>query len=201
MADVTIAALKLVLKIQTTREDSLLVALLASAKAAVRGELGRDIDVTERTFTDEAESNRAYGLGRHLVIPPQYLPLDMEDDSAQSLAPVIADADGTVLDPAVDYRVGMVWETLIRARPGLAFNNPPYTITVNCGLAADPDYATKIEPAINQAILDAAADLYHFRNPSAASETTGGGVSHTRGEWGLPSRVKALLSPWKVIRV
>jgi hypothetical protein len=201
MADVTVADLKLVLKIQTSAEDALLTAILASAKAAVRGELGRDIEVTERTFTDEAESHRAYGLVRHLLIPPQYLPLDLEDDSAQSLAPVVMDADGLVLDPAVDYRVGMVWESLIRARPGIAFSNPPYTITVNCGLAADPDYATRIEPAINQAILDAAADLYHFRSPSAASETTGGGVSQTRGEWGLPARVEALLSPWKVIRV
>jgi hypothetical protein len=201
MALPTVADLKRVLRIESSVEDTLLAALLASGEAAVRGELGRDIGVTERTFIDEAETSRVYGVVRHLVIPPQYLPIEFDADSSQSTDPVVEDTDGTVLDPDVDYRIGMVWESFIRARPGITFTNPPYTVTVHCGLAADPEYATRIEPAIKQAILDAASDLYHFRSPSASSETTGGGVSQSRGEWGLPARVCALLSPWKVIRV
>jgi hypothetical protein len=191
---------KAYLRIQDTAEDTLLAALLASAEAAVRGALGRDIEVTERTFVDHCENGTTYRPVRVILIPPQYLPLEVAAASSAVTDPVVEDVDGTVLDPDVDYREPVAWESLIRARPGITFDNPPYTVTVNCGLAADAAYAARIEPALFQAILDAAADLYQRRSPAATSETAGGGVS-TSYTGGLPSRVRDLIAPWVVVRV
>jgi uncharacterized phiE125 gp8 family phage protein len=199
MALPTLTDLKAYLRVQTTAEDTVLTAILTSATAAAENELGRPIAVTARTFIDECDNRRTYTGVRALVIPPECLPIDLLDASSQPIEPTVTDADGTVLDPDVDFRVTTLWDPLLRARPGITFSNPPYTVSVLCGLAADPEYATKIEPAIFQAILDIGADLYQRRNPAAGSETAGGGISATYSG-GLPARARDLLAPWKAVR-
>lgn len=63
-------------------------------------------------------------------------------------------------------------------------------------LTTQPDYATRIEPQLNQDIVDTVAHLFRQRNPTAASETEGGGLSDSWddvGDSGLPKRVERRL--------
>jgi hypothetical protein len=67
------------------------------------------------------------------------------------------------------------------------------TLTSVASLEEQPDYLTRIEPALNQDITDVVAHLYAQRSPTASSETEGGGVSSDWddvGDSGLPKRVE-----------
>jgi uncharacterized phiE125 gp8 family phage protein len=191
MALLALAQVKLYLRKQTTAEDTLLAALLASAIGIVEAHLRRPIIATEREFVDEATDTFG-GCVRALLVP---------------VTPVgsicsIADADGEELDTEL-LRVGK--ETgLVKYLDGSSFTNGPYTITANVGLSHREGYATRIEPAINQAILDVVADLYQRRSPAASQETAGGGVStaFTQGNHGgVPDRVAAMLAPFRMVGV
>lgn len=186
-----VAALRRVLKIQTTVEDTLLQEYLDRAYGLVTAYLGRPYYAVEKTWIDEGGRVRAYsGLGS-LMVP--VVPFDPD-------TLVIEDADGTELVLVDDYRAPNHWDAVIRG----TFGNPPYTLTAVVGLSVstDPDYATVIEPTIATAVLDTAAAYYQQRNPGASSESTGGGVSTS---WdtksGLPTRVCAALSPFAALRI
>ena len=191
MALLTLATTKLYLRKQTTAEDTLIAALLASAIARVEGYLRRPILATSRTFIDEACGFVGAPV-QCLIVPitPVY-----------SLTSV-TDVDDVELD-AADLRFGT--ETgLIKYRDGSAFANGPYTIVASVGLAARAGYATYIEPVVNQGILDTVADLYQRRNPGAAQENAGGGVTvaYTQGnDEGVPARVAAALAPYRMVGV
>jgi uncharacterized phiE125 gp8 family phage protein len=200
MALPTVTQCKTYLRIQGSADDTLIGDLLTRATAMVRGALGRPLALESRTFTDYAETRRAYGTVTALLIPGHLLPCVRVDGSTET-APVITDADGLVLDPAVDYYVGAPWDATLRARPGLTFGVGPYTVAVDSGLAAADDYADVIEPALSGAIIDVVADLYQRRSPAASSESTGGGVSTSYdARTGLPMRVWQQISQWAVIR-
>ena len=200
MALPTLVQAKAYLKKQTADEDTLIGDLLTRSKAKVRGALGRQIDIVARTFTDHAVNGRAYGSLTALRIPPQYLPCVRVDDSSLS-APVVTDTDGTVLSDSVDYYAGNPWDPMLRSRVGVAFSNGPYSVTVECGLAASPDYANVIEPDLSAAILDVLADLYQRRSPAATNESTGGGVSTSYAPNGLPLRAWESIRQWAVVRI
>ena len=192
MALPSVADLKLVLRIQGTAEDTLLTALLARAQAGVESELGRPVTAAESTWTDWGDSAAFDGVLRTLQIPV----VPCEPTSL-----VIEDADGVTLDPAVAYyEPTSPWAATVRARPGMTFPVAPYTLTADVGLSADARYATVIEPVIAAAILDVAADLYQRRSAAASNESTGGGVSTSYANVGLPARVREMLSPWKAGR-
>jgi hypothetical protein len=193
MALPTTADLKLVLKIQTTAEDALLASLLLRARAVIEGELGRPIVTVTKSWREDGFVNRVWGGGQSIAIPVEATPFD-----PASLQ--ITDVDSVVLTDTADYWAPLTGrEGVVRARPGIAFSNGPYTVEVDAGLDLLPDYATLVEPAIGAAILDYAASLYQERNAAATSESTGGGVS-TSYVPGMPQRVRDALSPWKAIR-
>jgi hypothetical protein len=184
-------AVKRYLRKQTTNEDTLLAALLASAIGRVETYLRRPIEAESRTFVDEASGECGLSVAC-LMIP---------------VTPVgtltsVTDADGTALtlgDLRVSSNTGIV-----KHRDGELFANGPYTIVANVGLSLRPGYATRIEPVITQAILDTVADLYQARNPRAAAENAGGGVSvaYTQGNAeGVPMRVAAMLAPFRMVGV
>lgn len=191
MALLTLAAAKLYLKKQTTNEDLLLAALLASAIGRVEGYLRRPIEAVSREFIDESTGFDG-GWVRSLIVPVTPVGTPTE----------ITDADDVALDLDL-IRVGR--ETgLIKYKDGSAFTNGPYTITVPVGLSLRDGYELRIEPAVNQAILDTVADLYQRRNPSASQENAGGGVSvaYNQGdEEGVPKRVAAMLAPYRMVGV
>lgn len=195
MALPTNADLKLVLRIQGTAEDAFLTTLLARARAVVEGLIGRPITaVSDRTWVDEGERVRSYGGLIALVIPTT--PID-------PATLVITDADGIELLAGEDYRAPKAWDGVIRAMPGTTFRVPPYTLSADVGLSVstDPDYATLIEPIVNAAILDVAADLYQRRSPAASSESTGGGVSTSYVDADVIARVRGMLSTVCAVRV
>jgi len=201
MALPTVTQCKAYLRVQGTAEDTLITDLLARATAKVRGALGRPIEIAARTFTDDAVTRRAYGQVTALLIPSHLLPCARVDDSSLS-APIVLDADGLALSDVTDYYPGLPWDALLKARPGIAFGNGPYTVTVDAGLETADDYATVIEPALSGAIIDVVADLYQRRNPVASSESTGGGVSTSYdARTGLPMRAWEDIRQWAVIRV
>lgn len=191
MALPTITELKLYLRIQTTAEDTLLTLLMTQAEAMVQAHIGRPITAIARTFVEEARTITAYGVVTKLLVP--VTPVDWS-------TLVVTDVDLTALVEDEDYRLGDIWTGEIHAMPGVSFGNGPYTLDAEVGLSVDPEYATRIEPAIGAAILDVAADLWHRRNPGATTESTGGGVSTTYTSDGLPARTAAMLAPFRVVR-
>lgn len=187
MALPTLNDVKRYLRKQTTNEDTLITALLASATGRVETYLRRPIEAEVRAYVDEAENGPC-----SLIVP---------------VTPVgdvttITDADDTALDLDL-LRVGR--ETgLIKYKDGDRFENGPYTITVEVGLSLRDGYATRIEPVISQAILDTVADLYQARNPRASNEMAGGGVAvaYDQGNAeGVPHRVAAMLAPFRMVGV
>jgi len=194
----TVADIKAVLKIQHSAEDTMLAGMHARACALIIGALGRPYEAVSRTWVDECGHVRAYGVIRSLNVP--VTPID-----PASL--VIEDADGEILVAGTDYRAPLAWDALVRAKPGVCFGNPPYTLTANVGLSASYgsdgqiDYATVIEPVLAQALIDTVADFYQRRNPAAAGESDGGGVSTSWQKAGLPDRVKETLGLWAMPRV
>lgn len=191
MALPDVAAVKRYLRKQTTNEDPLLAALLASAIGRVETYLRRPIAAEERTFVDEAKGECGFSV-TSLMIP--ITPVG-------SLASVV-DADENAV-PVNTLRVHS-HTGMIKHIDNDVFANGPYTIVATVGLALRPGYATRIEPVISQAILDTVADLYQARNPRAAAENAGGGVSvaYTQGNAeGVPMRVAAMLAPFRMVGV
>lgn len=191
MALLTVATVKLYLRKQTTNEDTLLAALLGSAIGRVEGYLRRPIEAVASTFVDEAVGFCGASVPS-LIVPVTPVGTPTE----------ILDADDVAIDLDL-IRVGR--ETgMIKYKDGSAFANGPYTITVPVGLALRDGYATRIEHAVNQAILDTVADLYQRRNPAASQENAGGGVSvaYNQGDAeGVPARVAAMLAPYRMVGV
>jgi uncharacterized phiE125 gp8 family phage protein len=192
MALPTVADCKDYLRIEHTAEDAMLAGWLAQAIALIEAELGRPITILNRTFVLECEPSRVSST--RLFVP--IYPIATEDSSAGTADLTLTDADGTVLVEDTDYRLDTRtgWITAIDS----CFSNYPYTIVADVGLAALPEYATRIEPALSAAVLDVVADRYQRRNPAAQAEGAGGGVYTQSQIAGLPDRVKDALAPWKV---
>lgn len=187
MALPTLNDVKRYLRKQTTNEDTLITALLASAIGRVETYLRRPIEAVSQTFVDEAE-----GAPCSLILPV----------TPVSALTSVTDADGTTLTIA-DLRFSI--ETgLVKYKDGSAFVNGPYTIVATVGLSARVGYASRIEPVISQAIFDTVADLYQHRNPNATNEMAGGGVAvtySTGNAEGVPHRVAAMLAPFRMVGV
>lgn len=157
MALPTTSDLKSYLRIESTAEDTLLAALLGRAKAMLEGWIDCPITAESQSAVDRGETLDAPLLS--LVFPRR--PIG---------SVVVTDAEGATVDATtytVDPRSGILY-----AKPGTEFGNAPYTITCNVGLSLRADYA-RIEPLLNEMILDLAADLYQRRTPGAASEKAG----------------------------
>ena len=198
MALVGVTEAKLYLRLQTGAEDALLAILVANATGAVEAWLGRPITAAARTFTDEALDAEGRAVCA-LMVP---------------VCPVgtltsVTGASGVAVSVA-DLRVDASTGRIVR-KDGGTFNDGPYTIVADVGLSARQDYATVVEPTLNQAILDFVSDLYQRRNPAAIREAEGGGVAvdygtQTRGvgadnarEDSLPPRIMALLAPYRMV--
>jgi hypothetical protein len=185
MALLTLAELKRYLRVQTTLQDTLLTEILAESVALAEQYLNQPITAAERTAYLTVSAWAGVGV-LHL---PSY-------PSADAVEVVNAYGDTVSTD---DYRV----DRYVGALYGLSSYRFPageHAVTGTWGLSAHPDYATRIEPVINAGIRDYAADLYLRRNPAAAYETAGAGVSVTYNEsanQGLPPRIKTTLAPWR----
>ncbi len=180
--------LKTLLRIQHDAEDTLLESLLLSAEAMVEAYLHRPIASTECTAVDCLSM-----AGPHLMVPIT---------PAGAITSVTHD-DGTVLDLA-DLRIEMT-TGIIRRTDHVRFDVGPYTIVYQAGLSQLPNYGTRIEPVIRQAILDVAVDLYTRRHAATASESDGGlSASFENGDRmdaGMPQRTAMLLAPFRMVEV
>ena len=157
MALPTTADLKSYLRIESTAEDTLLGLLLGRAKAMLEGWIDCPITAESQSAVDRAES---------LEMPVLSLVFPRRPIGSVSLV----DAEGATVASTtytVDARSGMLY-----AKAGEEFGAGPYTITAQVGLSLRADYA-RIEPLLNEMILDLAADLYQRRTPGAASEKAG----------------------------
>ena len=180
--------LKDYLRIETNDEDDRLDTLLFQAENVVETFLGRPMIAIAQSWVDETEGTR---WASALLFP--IVPMDSSE------AVVVKDADGLTV-PSTDYRVDRR-TGMLRAEPGVAFCNGPYTITAKAGLSAASDYATRIEPVLCRAILAYASHAYHRTNPSAVSESAGGGAGTGYADALLPSDVRALIEPFRLERV
>jgi hypothetical protein len=187
------AELKEYLRIQGTAEDTLLDALIARAIGMVEAFVRRPIEAEERTFVMGRPSEYATAAIRAIHVP--IYPVAVADSSISGLT--LTDDEGDTLVEDSDYRLD-VRTGRITGING-AFATWPYTIVATVGLSAHPNYTDRIEPVMNVAIIDIAADLYQRRSPAATSESTGGGVSSSY-VGGIPERVKDMLRPFVMAR-
>lgn len=190
MALLTVQDIKDYLRIEHSAEDAMLAGWRAQAIAAVEAEIGRPILMEQRTFVLDTK------IADRTLFAPMY-PFASDDSSGGIEAPELTDENGDVLledtDYRIDYRAGM-----IHSLSG-CFAAYPYVLEVWVGLEAAVDYADRIEPALNAAILDVVADRYQRRNPAATNEdATGVSSGYSASNPGLPQRVRDLLAPWRV---
>lgn len=155
MALPTTADLKSYLRIETSAEDTLIAAILGRAKAMLEMWTDTPITATAQTSVDRADA---------VAMPVTSLIFPRRPCNVTA----VTDSEGTVV-PATDYwadgRSGVIYGV-----DGVTFPYGPYTITATVGLSLRSDYAA-LEPLLNEAIIDLAADLYQRRTPGAASET------------------------------
>lgn len=186
------------LKVEHANDDALLTRELVGAFADVQAYLRVPILAEERTAYIERSADSLYRSTTRLHLP--WYPIAA--DSSATPALTITDNDGDVLVEGTDYRLdlrtGIIYG--LSASTFLPFSKWPYSVTAFVGLDARSDYATAIEPVLFTAILDVVADRYQRRSPAASSETTGGGVSTSYGELGLPTRVCRRLDPFRMVR-
>ncbi len=158
MALPTVSDLKSYLRIETTAEDLLLSALLSRATAMLEMWIDTPITAVSQTAIDKAQTDG--NPVRSLVFPRR-----------PCAVTAVVDTDGTTV-PAADYWTDGT-SGVIYAKDYITFPYGPYTITANVGLSLRQDYA-RLEPLLNEAIIDLAADLYQRRTPGAATETAAG---------------------------
>lgn len=92
-------------------------------------------------------------------------------------------------------RAGGGWRVLssLRHEPAAAGVAVTSRVTRTTSALADhPDYATRLEPLVSQAILDVAADLYTHREPDVQSVSDGGASKDYSGD-GIPPRAARII--------
>ena len=154
----TVSDLKSYLRIESTAEDTLLAALLGRATAMLEMWIDTPITATTQTAIDRADSGG--DPVRSLIFPRR--PCSVT---------AVVDSEGLTV-PAAEYWADGT-SGVIYGKEYYTFPYGPYTITASVGLSLRQDYA-RLEPLLNEAIIDLAADLYQRRTPGAASETAAG---------------------------
>lgn len=150
--------LKTYLRIETNAEDALLTAIVARARAMLELWIDTPITAEPQTATDRADGTDHSIIS--LVFPRR-----------PAAVTAVIDSRGETV-PTSNYWTS-VSSGIVYANEGMSFPYGPYTITALVGLSLRAEYA-RIEPAIAEAILDLAADLYQRRTPGAATETAAG---------------------------
>lgn len=198
MALPVLADAKEYLKIEHDAEDALITRELVGAKADVQAYLRVPIEAEERTFVIERSADSLYRTTTKLHLPAY----PIAADSSNTPGIEITNEDGDTLTEGTDFRADLRTGTIygLSGSSFFPFGNWPYTIVAYVGLDARADYTTAVEPILFSAILDVVADRMQRRNPTASSETTGGGVSTSYGEFGLPTRVCQRLNPFRMVR-
>jgi hypothetical protein len=155
---VTASDLKTYLRIESPAEDALLAALVQRARSTIETWIDTPILAEVQTAIDAADS--PIEPVPSLVFPrrPVFVTL-------------IVDRNGETV-PATQWWQNPV-SGVVYGIGGYYFAFGPYTITAQVGLSLRQDFG-RLEPTINTAILDLAADLYQRRTPGAASETASG---------------------------
>lgn len=137
---------------------------------------------------------------RYLKIPPGW---EVEDEL---VAELLASATAMVLtfiatafnELSLTGATPGAWSAVVSLRRGgntIGTAGTVTTITLP-DLETLPEYSDRIEPVLNQNIVDVVAHLYKNRSPNASSESEGGGISESWddvGESGLPKRVERRL--------
>jgi len=186
------------LKIEHDAEDDLIDRELVGAFADVQAYVRVPLLAEERTVYLERQSDSLYRSTTKLHLP--FYPIAADSSATPALE--ITDNNGDVLVEGTDYRLDLRTGVIYGLGPSsfVPFAVWPYVVTCFVGLDARSGYATAVEPILFSAILDVVADRIQKRNPTASSETTGGGVSTSYGEFGLPTSVCRRLDPFRMVR-
>jgi hypothetical protein len=177
---------KAYLRLEHDDEDTVVLRLLAGAKADIENILGYALTAVARTHIDYDEGD-TYGHVSQLALPGPF--------KTSSPAPVVTDRDGATVDAASYYLDDRGLRLL--ARPGFAFRHRPYSIVATVGLSAHPDYSSRLEAIASTAILELVAHRHLNRNPGMSSETDEGGGAIGMGGIGaqepIPGRIMNLI--------
>lgn len=183
MALVTLTELKAYLRVTHTLEDTLITAMLATAKGIIEDALGVPLASATRAWTDRAFSPRTDYRPPSLLLPYP----------CKLAGLVVTDGDGVAV-AATEYDTSELLTTgILWAARGCSWWNGPYSGTATIGLSEHPDYTTRVEPIVNAVIQDIVADLYQRRNPGATAEADPG-VSTTYSVEQLPPRTRRMLA-------
>lgn len=148
---------------QITSQTAELTLLLSAAVSIFEGYVTVPIQSVERVYVDNSQSGVQFANPTVLFVPNR--PISEDADKI-----LVQDRDGQTVDATTFKVFGQKSE--IRANWDSAFPFGPYTITYNTGLELLENYS-RVEPMVNQAIIDLASDLYQRRNPGAHVETAG----------------------------
>lgn len=187
MALPTDLEIKSYLRLDTDEEDLLIFTLNQTAQAVVASKINLPLEAAATTFYGRTPRRGYRGeAAERLTIPKQPC----------ATTATITDVDGETVDAdtyTIEPLTGWVNAALYEA-----FAAPPYTIVVNVGLTAHPDYDAVIDPIARQAILDLASDYWNRRNPGGVFEQSGGQVSITYTEDEVARRTKDLIELLRV---
>ena len=183
MSLVTSASLYAFVRAESTAELSLMDTFISGALGIIESYIGRSVRSTLVNMTDDG------GVGATSLILSQY---------PVSGSITVADVDGVVVE-STNYTIRST-EGRIVGLNGYLFNNGPYTITAYTGLEHHPQYASRIEPVVNMAILDIASDLYSRRQPAISNESAAEtAVSYVADV--VPPRTAGLLAKLAIIPI
>lgn len=134
---------------------------------------------------------------RYLKIRPLSTVEDQLIDEllASAIAMIETYLAGLMLSGSAGSSAGQ-WSAIRSFRRSITVGTSSSSAGTLTDLELEPDYATRIEPLLNQSIVDTVAHLYKNRSPNAASESEGGGIAEgwdDVGLSGLPKRVERRL--------
>ena len=179
MALPTVAQLKAYCRVDGTAEDAQFTLWLARATALIEGLLGRPITAAAQTVVVCPHPHPVTGRYRLLLPWPLSTTVTVTDDEGDAVA-------------SSSYTVGTDGFLTFDEDATIA---SWYTVVLDHGWSEVPDYATKYEPLIGQAITDTVADWYQRRNPAATAESEASASVTYAAHLGLPARVIADLDP------
>ena len=173
------------LDLERGADDPLVFSLLEMANVMVEQEVGRDFAVIERT--------------EQVIVPPRGSVLKVRNFPVTALASIVDPYGATYISQAFvpDWAAGIIrrffvnlGQSYLAATFGPSVVPPPdsghmspllpgsWTVTYTGGLAASPDWDSRIAPFLSVLVLMAVSDFYNVRTARATSETEGD-HSHT----------------------
>ena len=176
----TLAALKLALKITHSDADTFLSEIIEDVEAEFQRFTGRRLTSAARTD---------YIDGGALELQVEHWPM-----AAGGVVAITDTHNDDEAVPTTDYQVDELHGIITKPAMGMptrwGVGLRRWKVTYTGGLPAHPDWTAVIEPHLRRSFRDYGVVLYERRNAAVTGEDFGGGVGVTYDEEELPKRIQ-----------